>query len=44
MQENMAKGTSVMNYMKFLQGLTIFVQCGIEAPFMFINSEWSSWV
>ncbi|XP_063840861.1 major facilitator superfamily domain-containing protein 6-like isoform X1 [Scylla paramamosain] len=38
MQENMAMGTSAMNHMKFLQGMTIFVQCGIEAPFMFINS------
>ncbi|KAG0714091.1 Major facilitator superfamily domain-containing protein 6 [Chionoecetes opilio] len=37
MQEQMAKGTSIMNHMKFLQGMTIFVQCGIEAPFMFIN-------
>ncbi|MPC41532.1 hypothetical protein E2C01_035130 [Portunus trituberculatus] len=38
MQEEMAVGTSAMNHMKFLQGMTIFVQCGIEAPFMFINS------
>ncbi|KAK4304392.1 hypothetical protein Pmani_023661 [Petrolisthes manimaculis] len=37
MQEDMARGTSAMNYIKFIQGLTIFVECGIEAPFMFIN-------
>ncbi|XP_045598903.2 major facilitator superfamily domain-containing protein 6-B isoform X2 [Procambarus clarkii] len=38
MQEDMAKGTDAMSYMKFLQGLTIFVQCSLEAPFMFINN------
>ncbi|KAG7177745.1 uncharacterized protein LOC121863032 isoform X2 [Homarus americanus] len=38
MQEDMARGTEAMSYMKFLQGLTLFVQCGIEAPFMFINN------
>ncbi|KAG0721350.1 hypothetical protein GWK47_046665 [Chionoecetes opilio] len=38
MQEKMAEGTSTINHMKFLQGMTIFVQCGIEAPFMFLNN------
>lgn len=35
----MAKGTSAMNYIKIIQGFTLFVQCGFEAPFMFINSK-----
>ncbi|XP_064082549.1 uncharacterized protein LOC135198669 [Macrobrachium nipponense] len=36
LQEEMAQGTSAMRYMKFLQGFTLFVQCSIEAPFMFV--------
>ncbi|XP_047470504.1 uncharacterized protein LOC125026246 [Penaeus chinensis] len=38
MQEDMSRGTSAMSYMKFLQGFTLFVQCAIEAPFMFVYS------
>ncbi|XP_071536911.1 uncharacterized protein [Panulirus ornatus] len=38
MQESMAHGTSAMAYMKFLQGFTLFVQCGTEVPFMFVNN------
>lgn len=37
LQESMAKGTSTVKYLKLLQGLTVFVQCSVEAPFMFIN-------
>ncbi|XP_045600649.2 major facilitator superfamily domain-containing protein 6 [Procambarus clarkii] len=38
MQEDMARGTDAMGYMKFLQGMTIFVQCSAEVPFMLINN------
>ncbi|RXG57242.1 hypothetical protein Avbf_09795 [Armadillidium vulgare] len=34
LQEDMAKDTIYMKYMKFVQGLTIGVQCFLEAPFM----------
>ncbi|KAG0719540.1 hypothetical protein GWK47_050237 [Chionoecetes opilio] len=37
MQEDMARGTSAMDYLKLLQGFTLFVQCSLEAPMMFIN-------
>lgn len=37
MQEDKAKGTSAMNNLRFLQGLTLFVQCSFEAPLMFVN-------
>ncbi|XP_069173392.1 major facilitator superfamily domain-containing protein 6-like [Procambarus clarkii] len=39
MQEDMARGTDAMSYMKFFQGMTQLVQCSSEVPFMFI-SQW----
>ncbi|KAK7072592.1 hypothetical protein SK128_014202 [Halocaridina rubra] len=36
MQEDLAKGTSAMNNIKFIQGLTALMECGTEAPFMFV--------
>ncbi|CAL4059498.1 unnamed protein product [Meganyctiphanes norvegica] len=35
LQEDMAKGTWWMQYIAFIQGFTLFVQCSIEAVFMF---------
>ncbi|XP_068232941.1 uncharacterized protein [Palaemon carinicauda] len=37
MQEDMAKGTSAVDHMKFLQGLTLLIQSLLEAPFMFAH-------
>ncbi|XP_063868425.1 major facilitator superfamily domain-containing protein 6-A-like [Scylla paramamosain] len=37
MQEDMARGTSALNNLRMLQGITLFVQCSVEAPLMFVN-------
>ncbi|KAF2356592.1 Major facilitator superfamily associated domain [Trinorchestia longiramus] len=37
LQEDMAAGSDAMQHIKFLQGVTIFVQCATEVPCMFLS-------
>ncbi|KAK8720583.1 hypothetical protein OTU49_013227, partial [Cherax quadricarinatus] len=39
MQEDMARTTDAMAHIKFIQGMTLFIQCFFEVPFMFL-SDW----
>jgi len=37
LQEDMAAGREMMKNIKFIQGMTLFVQCASETPCMFMS-------
>ena len=37
----MAAGTEAMQHIKFIQGMTLFVQCATEVPCMYLSSQYN---